>query len=80
MNNIINTDTHAFTLSSEDHGFTVTLFTIKLQEGIDLLTLRLEAVEALTPPVFTLQWSHPACDIQASWHPAQDRNKSFKAD
>lgn len=80
MNKIINTDTHAFTLSSEDHGFTVTLFTEKMQEGIDLITLRLEAVEALTPPVFTLGWSHPACDIQGSWHPAQDRNKSFKAD
>ncbi|KQX51858.1 glycoside hydrolase family 36 protein [Paenibacillus sp. Root444D2] len=80
MNKIINTDSHTFTLSGEDHGFTVKLFTKKLQEGIDLITLQLEAVEALTPPVFTLQWSHPACDIQGSWHPAQDRNKSFKAD
>jgi alpha-galactosidase len=80
VNKIINTDIHSFHLSSEDHGFTVTLFTEKLQEGTDVITLRLEAEEAVTPPVLTLRWSHPACDIQGSWHPAQDRNKSFKAD
>ncbi|MDR6553105.1 alpha-galactosidase [Paenibacillus qinlingensis] len=80
MNTIIQTNTHTFNLTSEDHGFSVTLLTEKLQEGIDLITLRLEADEAVTPPVFTLRWSHPACDIQGSWHPAQDRNKSFKAD
>ncbi|MBP1962336.1 hypothetical protein [Paenibacillus aceris] len=80
MKRQITTDIHTFTLASEDHPFTVSLSAEKLHDGLDLITLRLEAAEATVPPVFTLCWSHPACDIQASWHPAQDRNKSFKAD
>jgi hypothetical protein len=74
------TDMHVFTLSGEHESFKVFLSTERLQEGLNVVRLRLEAEEAVTPPTLTLRWSHPARDIQASWHPAQDRNKSFKAD
>lgn len=80
MNISLSTDPHTFNLSSEQHGFNVSWHATELQQGINLITLRLEAEEAATPPVFTLRWSHPAIDIQGSWNPAQDRNKSFKAD
>ncbi|MEC0267896.1 glycoside hydrolase family 36 protein [Paenibacillus anseongense] len=80
MNRQITTAAHTFTLDGASDPFTVSLAAEKLQEGLDLITLRLDAEEAAVPPVLTINWSHPACDIQASWHPAQDRNKSFKAD
>ncbi|MDD9269474.1 glycoside hydrolase family 36 protein [Paenibacillus sp. GCM10023248] len=80
MNKVIATETHTFHLTVEEQGFRVSLSADKLGDGRDLILLRLEADEALTPSSLTLRWSHPACDIQGSWHPAHDRNKSFKAD
>lgn len=80
MNIVISTDIHTFTLSGEDQPFAVSLFSEKLEDRLHLISLRLKADEAWTPSSLTLSWAHPACDIQGSWHPANDRNKSFKAD
>jgi alpha-galactosidase len=77
---ILATGTHNFTLSGEDDCFAVILSAEQLKEGIDVIKVRLHSQEAIIPPVITLSWTHPASDIQGSWHPAQDRNKSFKAD
>ncbi|TXK79139.1 glycoside hydrolase family 36 protein [Paenibacillus sp. N3.4] len=76
----ISAGTHTFTLSGIDDQFTVTMSTQRLHEGINLIKVRLKAEKDTTPPVVTLRWTHPASDIQASWHPANDRGKSFKAD
>lgn len=64
----------------EKQGFQIYLTAERKEEGIDLIRLVLMSEQERMPPVLTLRWVHPADDIQASWHPAQDRNKSFKAD
>lgn len=74
------TATHSFVLTSDTQRGQFTLSTANVQAGVDLITIRWTADAPVTPPVLTLRWIHPACDIHASWHPAQDRNKSFKAD
>jgi len=61
-------------------GLQISLTAENKEDGIDLIRLSLKAKQMVKPPVLTLRWRHAADDIQASWHPAQDRNKSFKAD
>lgn len=81
----VSTKKHQFLLAIEgeeetDSGFQISLTAENKGVGIDMIWLSLKAEQKLNPPVLTLRWGHPADDIQASWHPAQDRNKSFKAD
>ncbi|WP_255314371.1 glycoside hydrolase family 36 protein [Bacillus sp. FJAT-26390] len=81
----VSTKKHQFMLASKEEGETENRFAISLAvenkgDGIDVIRLIMKAEQLLKPPVLTLRWQHPADDIQASWHPAQDRNKSFKAD
>lgn len=76
------TDQHTFTLLGENEQFGIRLVSEKLQEGLHAIRIQLESSDgvAQVPPVLTLSWSHPAIDIAASWHPALERTKSFKAD
>lgn len=60
--------------------FEVSLETSQVKAGVDRVKVSLRSPERLVPPELTIVWTHPAKDIQASWHPATDRNKSFKAD
>jgi alpha-galactosidase len=81
----VSTKKHQFKLVSQDENETDNRFDISLAvenkgDGVDVIRLIMKAEQLLKPPVLTLRWQHPADDIQASWHPAQDRNKSFKAD
>ncbi|MCU6707509.1 alpha-galactosidase [Paenibacillus sp. J5C_2022] len=76
----ISTGTHRFTLSGVDERFRIQVVTEKEGDGVDLIHIMLDAKEATVPAPLTISWEHPADDIGASWHPAADRNKSFKAD
>jgi len=78
----VSTHSHRFTLSGEDERFRCLLEAEQLQFGMDLIRLRMSSLsgEAALPSEITLRWSHPSRDIHASWHPALDRAKSFKAD
>ncbi|MCC3374540.1 glycoside hydrolase family 36 protein [Cohnella sp. REN36] len=75
----MSTKTHEFTLEGGD-GLNVSLAAEPRADGIDLIRLRWKSDRPSTPPLLTLRWVHSARDVQASWHPAPDRNKSFKAD
>lgn len=81
----VSTKKHQFMLVCEgernaDNGFQISLTSQNKGEGIELIRLIMKAERELNPPALTLRWHHPADDVQVSWHPAQDRNKSFKAD
>ncbi|MFC5448881.1 glycoside hydrolase family 36 protein [Paenibacillus aestuarii] len=76
----VTTESHLFTLTVPDERFQVALTAEQKQPGVALIHIALKAETAQEPPHVTLQFVHPAADIHASWHPAHDRNKSFKAD
>ncbi len=75
-----NTAYATYRLEGDSGRFEVSMETSQLKEGVDLVKVSLRSGTSLVPPELTIAWTHPAKDIQASWHPATDRNKSFKAD
>lgn len=76
----LSTNKHTYTLSGDNENFTSTITCTSLTEGVDLIHIQIQGVRKEVPPEFTLKWTHPIDDIQASWSPASDRNKSYKAD
>ncbi|MGG1514493.1 glycoside hydrolase family 36 protein [Paenibacillus oryzisoli] len=76
----LTTENHTFTVTGELVGVDISLLGEKLEENLHVITLRLNANSSFTPSLLNLEWSQPAWDIQASWNPAMDRNRSFKAD
>ncbi|MBC8080036.1 MAG: alpha-galactosidase [Gorillibacterium sp.] len=51
-----------------------------LQEGISLVFIQIEANQKAHPPIIRVEWSHPAVDIHAMWHPGNARNKNLQVD
>src|SRR5881392_3640351 len=74
----IKTSRHEITLSGTEEAFRTFLSATQLEEGIDLVQIRMVAEEPASPPVFTLFWTHPIVDIHACWRTAGDHNKSLQ--
>ena len=70
------TRAHDFLLEGNLGGFTASLAARPLEDGLDLITLRLEADQPASPPALTLTWMHPAVDIQGRWSPEAKRDRS----
>ncbi|MGG1514560.1 glycoside hydrolase family 36 protein [Paenibacillus oryzisoli] len=77
---IVATEKHEFKLMTENDHVKLELSAEQLGAGVDLIRIRFKAEEAVVPPLLTLSFTHPSCDIHASWHPSMDRNKSFHPD
>ncbi|WP_108993766.1 glycoside hydrolase family 36 protein [Paenibacillus agaridevorans] len=76
----VSTSTHTFVLTGEGDRFSSIMTCSHIADGLALIGIKINAALKEIPPVFALEWTHPISDIQASWHPAADRNKSYKAD
>src|SRR5438093_3979822 len=73
----IKTSRHEITVSGDEDVFSTSLSETQLEEGIDLIQIRIVAEEPASPPVFTLSWTHPLVDIHVYWRTAGDHNKSL---
>ncbi|MCL6457537.1 MAG: alpha-galactosidase [Gorillibacterium sp.] len=51
-----------------------------LKEGVTLVYIQIEADQKAYPPVIRVEWSHPAVDIHAMWHPGNARSKTLQTD
>lgn len=61
-------------------GFSLDWQTAKIEEGLEVATLRLTRPEAEVPPRLTLKWSVPGHDIAGHWMSGRDLNKSVRPD
>src|SRR5205809_7027557 len=68
---------HEITLSGTEDAFWTSLSATQLEEGMDLIQIRIVAEERASPPVFTLFWTHPVVAIHAYWRTAGDHSKSL---
>jgi alpha-galactosidase len=71
---------HHFTVHGENELFQASLSQTDLGNGIFLIHIQIESDTKEYPPVFSIEWSHPAVDIHSFWHPGTDRHKGFQVD
>jgi alpha-galactosidase len=57
-------------------GFDVQLSTKKLEDGLELVTIKVSSNKAATPPKFSLKWKFPSQDITKFWNPNFGVNKA----
>lgn len=77
---LIRTKQHEFALHERADSFTAALSVEEISEGLNKITILLTSEKEAVPEVRKLTFEHPISDIHASWHPASDRNRGFKAD
>ncbi|GGG89294.1 glycoside hydrolase family 36 protein [Paenibacillus radicis (ex Gao et al. 2016)] len=72
---------HSYTLTGiDDERFQASLSVESLEEGEELVHLRLQASSLLTPPVIRLEWKQPIVDVQGVWQPNGYRNRGLAPD
>ena len=67
-------------LDGGGEGFRSSLSTSSLQNGVELVHLRIESDEAGRPPVFRLSWSHPMVSVHGFWHSGAGYDKGLRVD
>jgi alpha-galactosidase len=67
-------------LEGGGEGFRSSLSTSSLQNGVELVHLRIESDEAARPPVFRLSWSHPMVSVHGFWHSGAGYDKGLRVD
>jgi alpha-galactosidase len=67
-------------LEGGGEGFRGSLSTSMLEDGVELVQLRIEADEAGRPPVFRLSWSHPLVSVHGFWHSGAGFDKGLGVD
>ena len=76
----IRTTTGEIRLEGGFGGFTAELSAEQTAPGVDVVTLTLTAAEPTAPPQVKLVWTHPAVDVQGSWHASIGRNRGLSPD
>jgi alpha-galactosidase len=61
-------------------AFSLALEPVHLEDGLDLVTVRLTAKEAQTPPAFSLKWSVPSQGVAGQWTPGRHFDKGVRPD
>jgi alpha-galactosidase len=61
-------------------GFTLGFTPQKIEEGLEVVTLKLTRLEAEVPPRLVLKWSLPSHDVAGHWMSGRDLNKSIRPD
>ena len=81
MDDVIVTDGgYEVRLEGGGEGFRGSLSTSTLEDGVELVQLRIEADEAGPPPVFRLSWSHPLVSVHGFWHSGAGYDKGLRVD
>jgi alpha-galactosidase len=61
-------------------GFALAFDVRTLEDGLDVVVLKLTAPTAAPPPRFTLKWSLPSQDIAGQWATGRHLNKTLRPD
>ena len=61
-------------------GFALGFDVRRLEEGLEVVALKLTASTAAPPPRFTLKWSLPSQDIAGQWATGRQLNKTLRPD
>jgi alpha-galactosidase len=61
-------------------GFTLDWTSQKVEDGVEVVTLRLNRAEPAAPPRLTLKWSLPSHDIAGQWMTGRDLAKYVRPD
>ncbi|GHO51004.1 glycoside hydrolase family 36 protein [Ktedonospora formicarum] len=75
-----NTGRHEIALTWSDDRFQATLAATQIEEGLDLVHIKITTQQPAPPPRLTLSWSHPIVDIHGLWNTSGDRNKGLPSD
>jgi alpha-galactosidase len=67
-------------LTGEGDGFRGALSGGRVEDGVELVRLRIESEEPGRPPVFRLSWTYPAVDVHGFWHPGSGHDKGLSVD
>lgn len=73
----LNLRNHEITLQGLDAPFQSTVTARQLEDGLELVHLKITTTTPATPPICTLAWTQPLVDIHACWNTAADHNKSL---
>lgn len=68
--------TDSIQVDGDLNGFEVKLSTTHIEEGLDLVKVKLTSPQAATPPKFILKWKFPSVDIAKFWNPNLDVDKA----
>ncbi|UKS27151.1 alpha-galactosidase [Paenibacillus sp. HWE-109] len=72
--------TYHFQLVGCNDQFRGSLTSTTVQEGVELIHIKLEGDSLQQPPAIELVWFHPGIDIQGSWYPSAYRSKRLRVD
>ena len=61
-------------------GFAVDWTTRKVEDGVEVATLKLSRADAAVPPRLTVKWSVPSHDVAAHWMTGRDLAKYIRPD
>jgi len=61
-------------------GFTLDVAAEKIEEGLEVVTLKLARPEAEVPPRLTVRWNMPSHDVAGHWMTGRDTNKTLRPD
>jgi alpha-galactosidase len=61
-------------------GFALDFTSRKLEDGLEVATIRLTRSEPDTPPRLTLKWAVPSHDVAVHWMTGRDANKTMRPD
>ncbi len=64
----------------ELNGFTISITTKKIKEGLEIATLKLTRSVAAAPPKLELKWSLPSNDISGHWSTRSGLKKNIQPD
>jgi len=67
-------------VSGDLKGFALGFDVRPLEQGLDVVVLKLTAPTAAPPPRFTLKWSLPSQDIAGQWATGRHLNKTLRPD
>jgi alpha-galactosidase len=61
-------------------GFSLSLAEEKVEDGVDVIVVKLRSPTPQQPPAFSLKWAMPSHDVAGQWTPARNLDKSIKPD
>src|SRR5262245_13578872 len=61
-------------------GFALDWSTRKVEDGVEVVTLKLSRAQAAVPPPLTLKWSVPSHDVAGHWMTGRDLAKYIRPD
>ncbi len=69
-------NTDSISIEGDLNGFNIELITRSIEDGLEIINVKMTSDEAATPPKFYLKWKFPSIDIAKFWNPNFGVNKA----